>query len=147
MCKDDHILVGFCTDKSDWISTVIRWLTWWKHSHVVLVSPDARQFIEATHGKGVVLGNLCEFLDRDGAELRIIRDHDPDEVWSLALSQVGKPYDWRYTFGWLFHRDWQDPKSWSCSELISWATELFPAEFNGRISPRDIYLMSVPFTE
>lgn len=138
------ILVGFCTDRRDWISAVIRWLTWWRHSHVVLISPSADYFIESTHGKGVVGGEFAAFLCRDGCELRGIPHPDPQAVWDKAASQIGKPYDWRYVYGWLFHRRWQDPAAWSCSELIAWAAELFPADFRGRVSPRDVYLLSKP---
>lgn len=144
MASQNGLLVGFCTDKRDWISAAIRWFTWWKHSHVVLISPDVLHFIESTHGKGVVLGSLTEFICRDGCELRMIPHPDPDAVWARAAGEIGKPYDWRYVYGWLVHRAWQDPAAWSCSELIAWAADLFPDEFSGRVSPRDVYLLTKP---
>lgn len=144
MDKGSTILVGFSTDKQDWISAVIRWATWWRHSHVVLIAPTADHFIESTHGKGVVGGHLAEFMDRDGRELRCIPHPDPQAVWDKAAGQIGKPYDWRYMLGWAFGRDWSDPAAWSCSELIAWAADLFPLDFAGRITPRDIYMLSKP---
>ena len=149
MKRADHLLLGFCTDKTDRISTLIRWATWSPVSHVVLISPCRDQIIEATHGKGVVLGTLTEFLARDGAELRRIPHHDPYGVWARALSQVGKPYDWRYSLSWLLRRDWQDPAAWACAELIAWAAELFADGYANSISPRDLHLISVslPFLE
>lgn len=144
---DTAVLVGFCTDKSDWISTLIRWVTWWKHSHVVLISPDRRKIIEATHGKGVVLGDLLEFVQRDGCELRQIPHPYPNYVWEAAVSQVGKPYDWRYALDWITRRDWQDPGAWACSELIAWAIDSVPEELRWRVSPRDIYLLTKPYQQ
>ena len=143
----NSILVGFCTDKSDWISTVIRWLTWWRHSHVVLISPCQLYVIESTHGKGVVGGTLAEFLGRDGVEVRTIPHADPDAVWHKVENEIGKPYDWKYIYGWLFRRNWQDPAAWSCPELIATMAGLFPLDFAGHISPRDLYLISYPLTD
>lgn len=144
MRRPAHILLGFCTDKRDWISRLICWATWSPFAHVVLVSPYTAEFIEATHGKGVVLGSLAEFLGRDGVELRCIPHHDPAAVWARALSQVGKPYDWRFLWALIARRDWQDPSAWACSELIAWAAEIYEPEFVSCITPRDLHLVSKP---
>lgn len=143
-----RVLVGFCTDKRDRISTLIRWATWWRHSHVVLVSTDSRYIIEATHGKGVVLSTLKEFLTRDSAEIRGIPHHNPEECWRRALMQVGKPYDWKYTWSWVFRRrDWQDDNAWACSELVAWAGEWFADQAAGSITARELWLISEPLTD
>ena len=121
---------------------MIRWFTWSPHSHVVLISPCMQFFIESTHRKGVVRGSIRDFMWRDGVEVRVIPHPDPQGVWAVAWSQLGKAYDWKYIYGWLLRRNWQDPTKWSCSELIAWAAKLFDDEFTSRVSPRDIYLIS-----
>lgn len=136
-------IVAFCTDKSDWISTLIRWATWDKFSHCALVSPDKSAVIEATHGQPVREVAFDEFMERDGVELRLIPHHDPDDVWARAKSQVGKPYDWAYIYGWLFRqKSWQDLDAWACAELIAWAGEWFSPDLNASISPRDLHMIS-----
>ncbi len=144
MNRPAHIVLGFCTDKKDWISRVICWFTWSQFAHVVLVSPCSTEIIESTHGKGVVIGSLAEFLARDGAELRRIPHHDPSAAWARALSQVGKPYDWRFPYAWLLRRDWQDPAAWACSELVAWAAEIFEPGFANSVTARDLHMVSLP---
>jgi len=67
-------------------------------------------------------------------------------VLDYALSQIGKPYDWRAIVNFGFHRDWRSPDSWFCSELVAWACEaagyplLNPAEPHDRVTPRDLML-------
>jgi uncharacterized protein YycO len=139
-------LVAFCTDKSDWISTLIRWATWDRFSHVGLVSPDRSAVIEATHGVGVREVPFDEFMLRDGVELRMIPHSDPDDVWARARSQIGKPYDWADVYGILFRqKNWQDTDAWSCAELIAWSGDWFSRDMNASISPRDLHLISQPY--
>ena len=66
----------------------------------------------------------------------------PNEGKSLgmALQQIGKPYDWRALFGFLFHRDWTEPDSWFCSELVAWSAQQggarwFRSDALNRITP------------
>lgn len=136
------IRLVFCTDKQDWISTVIRWITWSRFSHVALLSPDGRQAIEATHGVGVRLVPADDILRRDQVEVRSLAG-DPWLAWQKATAQLGKPYDWRFIYGWLVRRDWQDDSAWACAELIAWATRCFPDDAAlASISPRDLYLLT-----
>lgn len=37
---------------------------------------------------------------------------------TFALTQVGKPYDWTALVSLVLQRDWQEPDSWFCSELV-----------------------------
>ncbi|PKN71197.1 MAG: hypothetical protein CVU54_01890 [Deltaproteobacteria bacterium HGW-Deltaproteobacteria-12] len=115
---DKHIIVGFSTDKQDFISKVIRLLTWSRFSHVVLISPDKKSYIESTHGAGVRELPIEAFLKKDGVEFGTIYHPDPDKVWQLAKQEIGKPYDSLYIYGWLCRRNWQDDASWACCELV-----------------------------
>ena len=62
------------------------------------------------------------------------------------MTQRGKPYDMRFSYGWFFRRDWQDPNAWACSELVAWAADLFDADIRRSVTPRDLYLISYPDT-
>lgn len=67
------------------------------------------------------------------------------KVLDFAISQIGKPYDFTALLSFVIHRDWLEPDSWICSELVaaSFAQAEYPLldafELN-RISPRDIML-------
>jgi uncharacterized protein YycO len=43
--------------------------------------------------------------------------------YSFLRSQLGKPYDKKAILGFLLNRDWREPDSWICSELMSAAME------------------------
>ena len=112
------LLIGFSTDKKDWISKIIRLMTWSKFSHVVLISPDGKSYIESTHGIGVRELPIAEFFKKDGVEIGEVEHPFPHAVWKLAKREIGKPYDSKYIYGWLFHRNWQDDNQWACCELV-----------------------------
>ena len=43
-------------------------------------------------------------------------------IYGFAASQIGKPYDWPGLVGFYLQnvpRDWRDPVSWFCSELVA----------------------------
>jgi uncharacterized protein YycO len=140
----------------DWISRLIGWLTRSKHSHVALVSPDGKNVLEATglsKPGGVRLIPIEQFYaERQHIEVRTIEHPFPINVWSHAWSQLGKPYDWSYLWGWLLHRDWQDREKWVCHELIVWAAaqsgqpllEMADAHY---LTPGDLYRISKPYLE
>jgi uncharacterized protein YycO len=106
-------------------SYAIRWLTHSHWSHCALYDPETDTVIEATWPHGVVETPLHEFCMR--AEEVAFREFDcdlqtADRALALARSQIGKPYDVRWIFGYLLHRpDWQSLLQWVCSELILWA--------------------------
>jgi uncharacterized protein YycO len=148
MRKRDHILVGFSSKRGSILGALTCWLTRWKHSHVVLIHEDGKTLIEATDEGGVRIMPISYLLARENVELRLISHPDPQGVWEECETQLGKPYDELYSFGWLFRRDWQDDNAWACHELIEWACRqsgcgLFP-EGATYLTPRDLYLISEP---
>lgn len=151
-----HVVLGFSHDRSDWISQIMSWASFGGPSHVVLVSPCGRWFIEATGVKSPAgvqpPAPLADFLARQRAELRRVAHCYPQAVWDAALSQVGQPYDWGWLVGWIIrNRRWDDPQKWVCSELVSWAMrEAGDPLFEGHtwhITPGDLYMMSSPWKE
>ena len=68
-------------------------------------------------------------------------DLPSDKIIDFAKSQIGKPYDFSGIFGFVTNRDWQEPDSWFCSELVAAAINTERRLFNtetSRITPRDI---------
>jgi uncharacterized protein YycO len=70
-----------------------------------------------------------------------------DSFHQFLREQVGKPYDFKGIAGIALGRDWQEPDSWFCSELIAAAlchSGVFPprlaTEFNF-VTPRDVLLI------
>lgn len=141
-----YILVGLSTKKVSLFGFLIRLFGRWKHSHVVLIHSNGKELIEAAGGIGVRVMPISYLMKRDEVEIRRIRHPFPDAVWMHAMTQRGKPYDEKYSWGWLLRRDWQDENQWACTELIEWACRLaghgiFPQNI-GYITPRDFYLVS-----
>jgi uncharacterized protein YycO len=101
-----------------------RFHPWLNPHHVAIVHGD--QVIEASgfgRPTGVRLRSLYDYLnEHPTTELRTVHHADPEAVWQKCLSQVGKPYDWRWYIGMLSgSRKWQDDSAWTCHELIVWA--------------------------
>jgi hypothetical protein len=122
----DYIIVGFSHDKKDFISRAIGWLTHGSYTHTVLFHPSQTQGIEASgmgKFKGVRNISLENFMKKPNAVLRKIPHNDPYKVWDIAVSQLGKKYDWSYFLGWLLRSNIQNPDKWVCQELIVWAAD------------------------
>ena len=101
-----------------------RWHECLNPHHVAIMHGD--EVIEASgfgQPKGVRLRSWYDYIsEHPDVELRVIRHNDPEAVWDKCLSQVGKPYDWRWYVGMLTRsRKWQDDAAWVCHELIVWA--------------------------
>ena len=125
-------------------SWLIRWLTWspWSHSGILMgdlvieagwptVRVSTLAEVLATHSDYAVVSLPCP---------------DPEIAIGAALSQVGKPYDWRALFGFLFRRDWQERDSWFCSELVAWAAKeggarWFRADSLNRVTPGHLWML------
>ena len=147
-----YVILGFSHDKGDWISTLFSWATFGGPSHVVLISPDSKWYIESTALRtppGVQPpAPIEELLKKPGLEIRVIAHKNPDLVWEKMLSIVGQPYDWGWLFGWVFrNRKWDSPGKWICAEAITWAMLeagkcSFSFDDTWHISPGDLRLMS-----
>lgn len=144
-----YITVILSHDPNDWISRVIAWATFGNVTHVALRSPDCDEVIEASSfgaPRGVrVMAYSVFAANHPGHRLLRIPHPAPRQVWGLAKSQIGKPYDYRYYLGWLFRRNWQQEDAWVCQELICWAAAhagkaIFAVD-SWRISPRDFELL------
>lgn len=147
-----QIILGF--SRSDHcVSHAVRKLSRGRFSHVMLLNPQSRYYIESSglaNPPGVQLHSLPEFFSRADWDFRVINHPDPGLVWEIAVGQVGKPYDWYYMVGWLLNdRNWQDDNKWACHELILWACEkaghpVIDMQDSHNLSPHHLYLISRP---
>lgn len=150
-----HIVLGFSHHRSKLVSRLVKWFTHGNYSHVMLMEPGGRRYIEASgmaKPPGVQVHDLEDFLaSRPEWAFRVIEHPDPQAVWRIACTQAGRPYDWAYFLGWLFHRRHREhPGKWVCNELIAWACEqagypIFPADAEPAwLTPQHLYLLSKP---
>ncbi len=154
-----YIKVGFCTKHNSFISRMICWLTRWRHSHVVLISPDGERMIESTGimfpdpltgelRDGVREVPIAYLMQRDMVEIRTIQHPYPELVWQHAqrLAIEKRPYDHEYLGAWLLNRGNGDEHKINCLEVITESSAaagwtLFPRSVE-RTTPRDLYLLS-----
>lgn len=138
--------VLFCTSNLP-ASIMVRVATWSRWSHVALVDGD--QAIEATWPR-VCVTPLRDLLRSHKkfiiVDMPVQLEHEL-AILAAARSQVGKPYDVTAIFGFLTRRNWQDPDSWFCSELVAWAFEkggapLFRSDSLYRVTPQHLWMVA-----
>lgn len=149
-----HIVLGFSHHRRKLISVLVRWFTHGNYSHVMLLEPNGRRYVEASGSaspSGVRIHDLEDFLaSRPEWEFRTIEHPNPMAVWRIACSQEGKKYDWAYFLGWLFLHNWQSEQRWVCNELITWACSvaghpLFTKDAEPDwLTPQHLFLISKP---
>jgi len=136
--------VMFCR-RNDLLSHFIRAVTWSSWSHVALLNGETA--VEAVWPKVRITTRtqlLCYWQDVLETDLPC---SDDVVAWEAALSQVGKPYDWKALFGNLFHnRDWHDQGQWDCSCLTAWAIgfagrPLFRSEALTWVTPQHLFML------
>jgi uncharacterized protein YycO len=122
-------------------SWAIRAVTWSRWSHVAAVIGG--EVFESRAASGVQrVAYLDALRGRGEYELARVNCNDA-KARAFLRDQIGKPYDWTAAFGVWMHRDWQEPDSWFCSELIAAAAQaggvLVVRKPVNRITPEDIY--------
>jgi hypothetical protein len=144
----DEIAFQFVSE-GDLVSGVIRWFSHAAVSHVDLVLPDGRLF--GAHLWGGVKARPPDYARWSTVRRIAIRTPAAPAVYAAALSQDGKPYDWRAIAGFALDRDWRARDSWICSELHAWALEqgrffAHPLVLNAaKLTPGDLLLVLSPF--
>lgn len=131
------IRLQFSTNKGIF-ARLTRWATWGEYSHVDFILPD-----------GKLLGALPEGVEvhspRKYTKVIVYEVDAPKEVLEMALTQVGKKYDWKGILGFGIKKRVESKNKWFCSELVAWAFEqagspLLLTDKHWRISPRDLLL-------
>jgi uncharacterized protein YycO len=110
----------FCR-RANLASLLLRTVTWSSWSHCAIVTPEGT-VIEAAAPHGVIERSRATFLA--GVSKFSEKTIDlPDDAAAIAWAraQIGKPYDWLGALGLAFHREWDNPERWWCSELVEGA--------------------------
>lgn len=139
------VRLRFTTNSKSWVSWAIRSICWSKYSHVELLIPG-KGFLGAHFPSGV---RIRDFNYDPGCNFQFADVQVPDDVYGrvfeFAYEQIDKPYDWGACLGIAFHRDWHNPCSWECAELVAGMFEaasypiLNPEKPLNRVTPGHIY--------
>lgn len=129
------------TNKWDPLSAVIRWNTRCPWSHAGFMREEDGWTFSAMTDGGV------KWRKPNPKDTGIVLEAlETDKAFAWALTQAGKPYDWRAIAGLALDRDWRSEGSWFCSELVARGYEntssplLNPFAQVFRITPRDLTL-------
>lgn len=103
------------------LSRAIRWWTRSDYSHAAWERSNGNLMEAWTHGVRMVAdfatdharGTPVEWYRIEGATLE-----QRDAIECFLTSQLGKRYDYRGVFGFVSHKDLDNPDRWFCSELI-----------------------------
>jgi hypothetical protein len=52
-------------------------------------------------------------------DIEMANELESSAYYDFVKSQIGKPYDMEGIAGFITDRDWRDPSSWFCSELVT----------------------------
>jgi cell wall-associated NlpC family hydrolase len=146
------VQILFSADSS-WASKVTRFFLNSRWSHVVIIDPTTKTRIEAYPLQGVRERPLAvdALPTHKYTEFAIVNipHPNPQAVFDMARTQLGKPYDLLGALGVGINRDWQEDDKWFCSEFVAWAFEktgssLFRSEAVKRISPQDLWELPFP---
>lgn len=105
------------------------------YGHVEFELPDGK--LLAALPEGVILRDPP---DDDMLVKKLVLDTDQGTAY--AMSQLGKPYDWSGVISLPFNRDWQEPDSWFCSELVAESLQLasvIDIPNVSRVTPGDLF--------
>ena len=141
----DDVTIQFVTE-AGLAAFLIRWFTHSDYSHVDFVLADGR-LLGARSDRGVQIrpADYATFTHK----LRVtipIGTEKAQNVYAYALEQIGKPYDMKAIFGFMFNQHWEDDDAWFCSNLVAAAFKkgsfplLNPLASVKRITPGDILL-------
>lgn len=123
------------------------------YTHVELVMDDGR--LLGAMGDGVKARpqgyDSGRFLQEKFLTIKMTADQET--VFTFFLNQqIGKPYDRLAVTAFFVGRDWQEPDSWDCSELIASGLAscgVFPQHLAvsfSRITVRDVFLLTSTLT-
>lgn len=135
------------TEKWAAASILIRYGTRCPWSHAGFYNSEEDCYLSAQVKGGVAI-RTTKGTPTESFSKRLICSADGiDEAYAFALTQLGKPYDWRAILGIAAgNTDWHDGEDYFCSELVAYAFEqigkplLNPSAVIWRITPRDLLL-------
>lgn len=124
----------------------IQWYGHSAYSHVDCVMPDGHllgaRIIGGVQIRPKTYGTFTRFL-----RVNIPASPTTTDAYLAALkAEVGKPYDATAILGFVTGRNWREPDSWFCSELLAAMLEkvkVFPYPLSSpanRITPQDLII-------
>jgi len=121
------VIFGCYQGRSVWPSRLVRWFSWSDYSHVALYLRDrpGKKIIEAWPAGGVqaVDGWLTNHKGGTRVDLMafILQPTAPRLAQASAWldNQIGKRYDWRGVFRFIFRAGGEIDDDWFCSELAA----------------------------
>lgn len=129
--------------KSSIASILIRYGTRFDYSHAGFYNDETCEFLSAQIEGGV---KQRRTPDEKFTKIILLSAPGVDQAYNWALTQVGKPYDWKAILGIATNRDWHCGDDYFCSELVAFAFEqtgnplINPDTVIWRITPRDLTL-------
>lgn len=137
------IYIYLSTCNTSLASILIRYGTRCPWSHAGFFNSEDNSYLSAQVKGGVRIRKVPEeYFDK-----RLLCTAPLVEAaYSWALTQIGKPYDWRAILGIASDKDWHCGDDYFCSELVATAFEhigkplLNPDAVVWRITPRDLLL-------
>lgn len=99
------------------VPSLIQAATWSRWNHAAFEVRGGVQ-LAADSSRGVRF-----YAPTPGSEIArfAVKGLNLDAAVNVASGQIGKAYDWSAVLGIGLHRDWTEPDSWFCSELVAWA--------------------------
>jgi hypothetical protein len=148
------ITLQFCSFDC-WQNRLIRWFSAGRVGHVDVVMPDG-SLLGAQHDAGMggrpagvwvrsaIYGDQWGMRNRIRVSLPATREQER-MFYAFLRRQIGKPYDSKAIWGFVFARNWRDSRAWFCSELAAAALEyagvVRPFGAPNKITPQELLLV------
>lgn len=139
------MLVIFGSGKHPIITPIIKIRTNSNYSHVAYIDPLTGLLIESAGGIGVRVTTFEKFISKyPKYHVAVVFVPCAKYTRQFIINQLGKPYDKKAIWGYLFNRDWNDPNAWTCSELLAAGAAVYRLGSLNRISPQHLHHNSRP---
>lgn len=144
---------------SDLGGQVIEWYDHGRFAHVDVVLPSGKLLGARSEVIGDVPAGVqvrpASYLSNTVSTLKVnleCTDEVSNRFYQFVSEQIGKPYDWEAIVGFVAGRQWMQPDSWFCSELV--AAGLVQSGFvhqlsapANKIAPDDLLLVCSAFVD
>ena len=126
------------------VSDLIQWQTFGKWSHVEVCLQNGYLGSQAPDGVKLRPLDYCKPAEEFRCVVEVTCSQH-DKIMDFLNAQIGKPYYYRSILGFVIRRDWADPDTWFCSELVAAAflhagVPLLRTDEVNRISPSTLAL-------
>jgi uncharacterized protein YycO len=136
------ITLRFTKDNNP-MGAIIRFWTWSEWDHCEIVTGSGYLGARPDGGVRIRPFNYTKPLAESFARIAFDSAFQERRFLNFVKDQIDKPYDFSAILGFASKRDWHNPDSWICSEIVAAAAEyagkpLLNGDKTWRFSPRDI---------